>query len=244
MTAKQVDQVYADLTTDLGMKEDAGKDFQQFGPSIGDDLKSNAVQALLIAALIMLLYIIVRFRWRFGVAAIVSEFHDVFMMIALYGIFHFTVNNPFIAALLTIVGYSINDTIVIFDRIRENLGIMSRKPLNELINTSVDQTLVRSLVTSFSTLLAVIPLVVFGGTTIREFAVPLLIGIICGAASSIFIASPIFYELNRIGNKSGKRSRYSASLKQSNSKNTGYGAKGKHKQSKANRRGPYDGAEV
>jgi SecD/SecF fusion protein len=93
-------------------------------------------------------------------------------------------------------------------------------------------------------LLAILPLVILGGTTIREFAIPLMIGIICGAVSSIFIASPIFYELNRIGSKSGKRSRYSASLKQLDTKQTGYGAKGKGKKSKSKRRGPYDGAVV
>jgi SecD/SecF fusion protein len=244
LSAAQVDAVYTDIEKEFEIKDSIERNFEQFGPSIGDDLKKNAVIATLIAALGMLIYIVIRFRWRFGVAAIVSEFHDVFMMIAMYGVFHFTVNNPFIAAILTIVGYSINDTIVIFDRIRENLGLMSRKPLDELINTSVDQTLVRSLMTSVSTLLAVIPLVIFGGDTIREFAIPLLIGIICGAASSLFIASPIFYELNRIGNKGGKKSRYSASLKQTNSKDTGYGAKGKGKQSKSKRRGPYDGAVV
>ncbi|MDR2610043.1 MAG: protein translocase subunit SecF [Clostridiales Family XIII bacterium] len=244
LSAKEVEKLYDSLTSEYKLKEGAEKNYQQFGPSIGDALKKNAVIAVLIAALGMLIYIVIRFRWRFGVAAIVAEFHDVFMMIALYGIFHFSVNNPFIAAILTIVGYSINDTIVIFDRIRENLGLMSRKPLYEIVNTSVDQTLIRSLMTSFSTMLAVLPLVIFGGTTIREFAVPLMIGIICGAASSIFIASPIFYELNRIGGKNGKRSRYSASLKQTNAKETGYGAKGKGKQSKSKRRGPYDGAVV
>jgi SecD/SecF fusion protein len=147
----------------------------------------------------MLIYIIIRFKWRFAVAAIVAVFHDVFMLIAFYGFFHMTINNPFIAAILTVVGYSINDTIVIFDRIRENLHLIGRQPLPFLIDHSINQTLVRSLMTSITTVIAIVPLVILGGETVRGFAVPLMIGIICGTASSIFIASPIFYQLSQIG---------------------------------------------
>jgi SecD/SecF fusion protein len=205
---------------------------------------------VLIASLGMLLYIIIRFRWRFGVASLVGVFHDVFMMIALYGLFHLTINNPFIAAVLTVVGYSINDTIVIFDRIRENLGVMSRRPLDELVDTSINQTLVRSLMTSFTTILAILPLVILGGETIRQFAIPLMIGIVCGAASSIFISSPVFYELNRIVGKGGRGrgGKYSASIATSKSKNavvnTGVGVKGKGKKSKSKRTSSSDGAVV
>ena len=143
----------------------------------------------------MLIYVIIRFEWKFGVAAIASIIHDVLVMIAFYGLFHVTINNPFIAAVLTIVGYSINDTIVIFDRIRENLGLMKKNKLEELIDTSINQTLVRSLMTSVTTIVAIIPLFILGGDTIRQFTLPLIVGIIAGAASSIFIASPIYYQL-------------------------------------------------
>jgi SecD/SecF fusion protein len=174
--------------------------FENFGPSIGRMLTNKAIQAVLWAALFMLIYICVRFRWRFGVASIIGVFHDVAILFAMFGLFNLTVNNPFIAAVLTVVGYSINDTIVIFDRIRENFNTLSgRTPLPELIDTSINQTLIRSLMTSFSTCLVLIPLIIFGGDTIREFTVPLMIGIIAGACSSIFIASPIYYELSRIG---------------------------------------------
>jgi SecD/SecF fusion protein len=178
----------------------------------------------------------------------VGVFHDVLIMIAFYGLFRMTINNPFIAAILTVVGYSINDTIVIFDRIRENLGLMSRRPLDELIDTSINQTLVRSLMTSFTTLLAILPLVILGGDTIRQFAVPLMVGIVCGAASSIFVSSPIFYDLNRITGKGSKGGRYSAAVASSKSKadaiNTGAGAKGKGKQSKKKRTASSGGAVV
>ncbi|MDR0519534.1 MAG: protein translocase subunit SecF [Clostridiales Family XIII bacterium] len=185
---------------DYGLSEKNVESFELFGPSIGRMLTDKAVQAVLWAALFMLIYISVRFRWRFGVASIIAVFHDVAILFAMYGLFNITVNNPFIAAVLTVVGYSINDTIVIFDRIRENFGTLSgRMPLPELIDKSVNQTLVRSLMTVTSTVIVIIPLIIFGGDTIREFTVPLLIGILAGACSSIFIASPVYYELTHIG---------------------------------------------
>jgi SecD/SecF fusion protein len=167
----------------------------QFGPSIGEMLKTNAIKAIAIAALGMLIYIVIRFEWKFGVAAITAVIHDVLLLISFYGLFHIPINNPFIAAVLTLVGYSINDTIVVFDRIRENLNIMKKNKLEELIDVSINQTLVRSLMTSLTTILAIIPLYILGGETIREFTLPLVIGITAGATSSIFIASPVYFEL-------------------------------------------------
>ncbi|MDR0596253.1 MAG: protein translocase subunit SecD [Clostridiales Family XIII bacterium] len=185
---------------EYSLGEDSVKSFELFGPSIGRMLTDKAIQAVLWAALFMLIYISVRFRWRFGVASIIAVFHDVAILFAMYGLFNITVNNPFIAAVLTVVGYSINDTIVIFDRIRENFGTLSgRMPLPDLIDKSVNQTLVRSLMTVTSTVIVIVPLIIFGGDTIREFTVPLLIGILAGACSSIFIASPVYYELTHIG---------------------------------------------
>jgi len=177
------------------LNEDSVLAIDQFGPSIGDMLKKNAVKAVLIASVGMLIYIIVRFEWKFGVAAITAVVHDVLMMLSFYGLFHITINNPFIAAVLTLVGYSINDTIVVFDRIRENLNLMKKNKLEELIDTSINQTLVRSLMTSVTTVVAIIPLFILGGETIRAFTLPLIVGIAAGAASSIFIASPVYYEL-------------------------------------------------
>ncbi|MDR3242445.1 MAG: protein translocase subunit SecD [Clostridiales Family XIII bacterium] len=190
-----------DFYETFGIDDSAVLSFEQFGPSVGDLLKQNAVKAVVIAAVCMLLYIIARFEWKFGVAALVGVAHDVLMLIAFYGIFSFPLNNPFIAGVLTVVGYSINDTIVIFDRIRENLKIMKKSKLESLIDTSINQTLARSLMTSATTVLVIIPLFILGGETIRQFTLPLMVGIAAGAASSIFICSPLYFEICSFLNK-------------------------------------------
>lgn len=174
---------------------------EQFSASVGDLLKSNAIKAVIIATICMLIYIIIRFEWKFGVAAIISLIHDVLIVIAFYGLFRIPINNPFIAGILIVVGYSINDTIVVFDRIRENLKLMKKKHLEELIDKSINQTLIRSLMTSITTTIAIIPLFVLGGSTIRDFTLPLIIGIIAGAVSSITIASPLYYQIDKLINK-------------------------------------------
>ena len=171
---------------------------EQFGPSVGDELKANAVKAVLIASVGMLIYIIFRFKsWKYGLASIAGVAHDVMMVIAFYAIFGFTVNNPFIAAILTLVGYSINDTIVIFDRIRENKRIYSKDNNETNIDRSLNQTLNRTVMTSLTTLVVMIPLCVMVSASIREFIIPLMIGVIVGCMSSIFVCSPIYYELCR-----------------------------------------------
>ncbi|MDR2355389.1 MAG: protein translocase subunit SecD [Clostridiales Family XIII bacterium] len=175
--------------------------FEQFGPSIGDLLKRNAVRAVIFASIGMLIYIIIRFEWKFGVASLVGVFHDVLILIAFYGLFHVPINNPFIAGVLTVVGYSINDTIVIFDRIRENLKLMRRSKLEPLIDLSINRTVFRSVMTALTTVLAIVPLFIFGGEVIRQFTMPLIVGIAAGAASSIFICSPIYYDICRFLDK-------------------------------------------
>ena len=190
-----------DMYDTFDIDEDSLLEVEQFSASVGDLLKVNAFRALLIATIGMLIYIIVRFEWKFGVAAIAALIHDVLMMIAFYGLFYIPINNPFIAAILTIIGYSINDTIVIFDRIRENLRIIKKTKMEELIDKSINQTLVRSLTTSITTIIAIIPLFVLGGETIREFVTPLMVGIIAGAVSSITISNPVYYEMHRLVNR-------------------------------------------
>ena len=187
-----------DFFTKFDLSDNSVLIIDQFGPSVGEMLKENAVKAVIIASIGMLIYIVFRFEWKFGVSGIIAVLHDVLVMIAFYGFFGIPINNPFIAAVLTLVGYSINDTIVVFDRIRENLNIMKKNKLEELIDTSINQTLVRSLMTSVTTILAIIPLYILGGEIIRQFTLPLIIGIVAGAASSIFIASPIYYQLCQI----------------------------------------------
>ena len=144
----------------------------------------------------MLIYIGIRFEFSFGAAAIIAVVHDVLVTIGVYGILGIPVNAPFIAAILTIVGYSINDTIVIFDRIRENSKKMRKVSVDEIANISINQTLSRSINTSLTTLFTITAVYIFV-PTIREFSFPLIVGIATGAYSSIFIASPIWVMLKK-----------------------------------------------
>ena len=144
----------------------------------------------------MLIYIAIRFEFKFGMAAILALVHDVLITLAVYAIFDIPVNNSFIAAMLTIVGYSINDTIVVFDRIRENSKKMRRSTPTEIANTSINKTLARTINTSLTTLIIIGAVNIFV-PTVREFSFPLLVGIAAGAYSSIFIASPIWVLLQK-----------------------------------------------
>lgn len=167
------------------------------GAVIGKELWQNAIWAVLLGCLAMLVYISFRFEWKFGVAAVVAEFHDVIIVLGLFSIFQWEINSAFIAAVLTVVGYSINDTIVIFDRIRENLKSRRKEDFAPLVNRSVMQSLNRSINTVLTCVFALVALIVFGGVTIKYFVVAMLVGFVFGAYSSIFIASPIWYELNK-----------------------------------------------
>ena len=188
----------AEIVKALGADPDDVLASEQFGPSVGDELKANAIKSVVIASIGMLIYIIFRFKaWQFGIASIIGVVHDVLMVIAFYAIFGFTVNNPFIAAILTLVGYSINDTIVIFDRIRENKVIYSKDNLETNIDRSLNQTLNRTIMTSLTTLVVMIPLCIMVSSSIREFIIPLMVGVIVGCLSSIFVCSPIYYDLCR-----------------------------------------------
>jgi preprotein translocase subunit SecF len=161
------------------------------GPKIGADLQHQAVLAVLYALGGMLVYIAFRFEWIYGVAAVVAVFHDTIITIGLFSLFHKEISLTVVAALLTLVGYSMNDTIVVFDRIRENLKLLRREPLESLINRSVNQTLSRTVLTSGLTLLTALSLLLFGGTVLNGFSFALVVGIIVGTYSSIFVASPI-----------------------------------------------------
>jgi len=161
------------------------------GPKIGADLQHQAVMAVLYALGGMLVYIAFRFEWIYGVAAVVAVFHDTIITIGLFSLFNKEISLTVVAALLTLVGYSMNDTIVVFDRIRENLKLLRREPLESLINRSVNQTLSRTVLTSGLTLLTALSLFLFGGSVLNGFAFALVVGIIVGTYSSIFVASPI-----------------------------------------------------
>ena len=198
------------INQEFGITEDNVVAQEFFGASVGKELRNNAILAIIIAALCMLIYIRIRFRqWNFGASAMLGVLHDVLIVIAFYAIFGITVNNPFIAGILTVVGYSINDTIVVFDRIRENLHYMKKGTLLETIDRSITQTLGRSLMTSVTTLIVMIPMVIIAGEAIREFVLPLMVGILAGAYSSIFFCSPIYYEFG----KNEKTSEYQKQIK-------------------------------
>ena len=161
-------------------------------PQVGADLRNRAIYVTLIACLGMLIYVAFRFKsWGFGIGAIVAVIHDVLVTLGLFSIFQLEINLTVIAALLTLIGYSMNDTIVIFDRIREMLNFRRRESLETLSNEAINQTLSRTIITSGLTFLTVVALVIFGGEVLKSFSWCLFIGIIIGTYSSIYIASPL-----------------------------------------------------
>ena len=161
------------------------------GPKIGSELQWQAIKAVLFALAGMLVYIAFRFEWIYGVAAVIAVFHDVFITIGFFSLFGREIELTVVAALLTLVGYSMNDTIVIFDRVRENRKSTKRSSLTELLNLSINQTLSRTVLTSGLTLIAVMCLFVFGGEVLRGFSFALVVGVLVGTYSSIFVASPV-----------------------------------------------------
>jgi len=169
----------------------AARDIEIVGPKVGEELRSQAINATLLALAGMLVYVWFRFEWIYGVGAVIACLHDTIITIGLFSLFGKEITLTVIAALLTLVGYSMNDTIVIFDRIRENNRLNNREKLSDLINRSVNQTLSRTVMTSGLTFLAVIALFVFGGPVLHGFAFALVVGILIGTYSSVFVASPI-----------------------------------------------------
>jgi len=161
------------------------------GPRVGAELQRKALLAVMYALGGMLVYIAFRFEWIYGFAAVIAVFHDTIITIGLFSLFNKEITLTVVAALLTLVGYSMNDTIVVFDRIRENLKLLRREPLESVINKSVNQTLSRTVLTSGLTLLTALSLLFFGGQVLNGFSFALVVGIIVGTYSSIFIASPI-----------------------------------------------------
>ncbi|GAF72820.1 unnamed protein product, partial [marine sediment metagenome] len=164
------------------------------GPAVGRDLTGKAISALIFAFVGICIYISFRFEFRFAIAAIVALFHDVLIAAGALSLTGREFSVPVIAALLTVVGYSINDTIVVFDRIREDLRLMRKSNYQEIINTSINQTLSRTLITSLTTLLVISALFFLGGAVINDFAFVLLVGVVVGTYSSIFVASPILVD--------------------------------------------------
>ncbi len=164
---------------------------EKVGPKLGAELSGDAVMAIFSALALILLYISVRFEWKYAVGAIAALTHDVLVTLGIFSILDYEVSLAVIAAFLTIVGYSLNDTIVIFDRVRENIKTMKKVALDEIINKSINQSLSRTIVTSLTTFFVVLVLFLAGGEVIHTFAFAMIVGVLVGTYSSIFIASPI-----------------------------------------------------
>ena len=177
------------------------------GPKVGKDLREKALLAVGLSCIGMLIYIWFRFEFRFGLGAIVGLIHDVLITMGILSLTNTPIDLPVVAALLTIVGYSVNDTIVVCDRIRENMPKMTKQKLSDIINISVNQTLSRTILTGGSAIMAIIALYVFGGVVIHDFAFAMLIGTLIGTYSSIYVACPvvIFWEKLFAPKKKGRR---------------------------------------
>ncbi len=196
MPEEQSNRLLTQVESELGSFEILRN--ERIGPVIGAELIANAWWALLLALALMLLYITVRFRFNFAVSAIVPLMHDALMVLGIFSILQVEVDSTFVAAILTVLGYSINSTIVIFDRIRENRELHPKQGFTDLINESINQTLGRSINTSVAVLLLVLCLFLFGGDTTKAFSLALVIGVIAGAYSSVFIAGSILSDLTRL----------------------------------------------
>ena len=168
---------------------------EKVGPKIGAELSGDAVMAIFSALALILLYISVRFEWKYAVGAIAALTHDVLVTLGIFSLLDYEVSLAVIAAFLTIVGYSLNDTIVIFDRVRENIKTMKKVALDEIINKSINQSLSRTIVTSLTTFFVVLVLFLAGGEVIHTFAFAMIIGVLVGTYSSIFVASPIVLKM-------------------------------------------------
>lgn len=189
--AAQVDGLIKHLKKSLGYVDLLR--VETIGPTIGEELKNKALIALAIALFAQLIYITFRFgtQLRYGIAADIALLHDLVIMIGLYSLLGKPVNSPFLAALLTIIGYSVMDTVVVFDRVRENLKLMRGGNYSETVNLSLNQVITRTAATSFTTIIVLFAIYYFGGDTLNDFAVALLIGAVAGTYSSLFIASPL-----------------------------------------------------
>tara|TARA_B100001123_G_scaffold350873_1_gene401551 strand:+ start:1293 stop:2195 length:903 start_codon:yes stop_codon:yes gene_type:complete len=188
-------QIKDDLTNSVG----PGFNFRRVenvGPKVSSELLRSGIIAIGLSLVAMLIYIWIRFEWQFSIGAILALFHDVILTLGIFSLFSLEINLSIVAAVLTIVGYSMNDTVVIFDRVRENLKKFSDIKIFDLTNISINETLSRTIITSITTLLALVSIYVFGGEILKGFSLAMILGVIFGTYSSIYIANPILILLN------------------------------------------------
>ena len=184
----------------IHLSKDIGNNFsfrrvEDVGPKVSGELLKSGLIAIVLSLSAMLIYIWIRFEWQFSLGAIIALVHDVIVTIGFFSILEFEINLSIVAAVLTIVGYSMNDTVVIFDRVRENLKKYTSKTINEISNLSINETLSRTIITSLTTLLALLSIFFFGGEILKGFSFAMILGVIFGTYSSIFIANPILIRL-------------------------------------------------
>jgi len=185
------------LADEFGVAEESIQT-ETISATVSSEMKSDAIFAVVLATLCMLLYIRIRFKdYRFAISAVAALVHDVLVVLAFYAAAKVSVGNTFIACMLTIVGYSINATIVVFDRVRENMYLRLKDDLDTIVNVSISQTLTRSIYTSFTTFVMVAVLYILGVSSIREFALPLMVGIVCGTYSSVCLAGSMWLVLKK-----------------------------------------------
>ncbi len=189
-----VEVIKQQLASDYG-DEISYRRVEFVGPTVSEELVIAATEAVIVAVLAMLVYIWLRFEWHYSVGAVVALVHDVILTIGMFAITRIEFNLASVAAILTIVGYSINDTVVVYDRIRENFRRYKKLSVAELINLSINETLTRTVMTSVTTLLALVALYIFGGEVIRGFATAMIFGVIVGTYSSIFVAAPVLLHI-------------------------------------------------
>jgi len=190
-----IENIKIELANDIGNVFEFRR-VESVGPKVSSELLKSGVIAIALSLGAMLIYIWIRFEWQFSLGAITAVFHDVVITLGFFSLLNFEINLSIVAAVLTIVGYSMNDTVVIFDRVRENLRKYSEIKIFEITNISINETLSRTIITSVTTLLALLSIFIFGGAILKGFSFAMILGVIVGTYSSIYIANPILVRLN------------------------------------------------
>jgi len=193
-SANAIEIIKKDLTSSIGGSFNFRR-VENVGPKVSAELLKSGIIAIALSLAAMLFYIWIRFEWQFSLGAILALFHDVIITLGLFSLFNLEINLSIVAAVLTIVGYSMNDTVVIYDRVRENLRKFSDIKIFELTNISINETLSRTIITSVTTLLALVSIYLFGGEILKGFSLAMIMGVIFGTYSSIYIANPILVKL-------------------------------------------------
>ncbi|MDB9710625.1 protein translocase subunit SecF [Candidatus Pelagibacter ubique] len=193
-SANAIEIIKKDLTSSLGSSFNFRR-VENVGPKVSSELLKSGIIAIALSLAAMLFYIWIRFEWQFSLGAILALFHDVIITLGLFSLFSLEINLSIVAAVLTIVGYSMNDTVVIYDRVRENLRKFSDIKIYELTNISINETLSRTIITSVTTLLALVSIYLFGGEILKGFSLAMIMGVVFGTYSSIYIANPILVKL-------------------------------------------------